>query len=86
VAGGIHDGFYPKEPDPATPYIPPGWRKVTDISTGAQGDGSNIDVIGILVTQAGSLQILVNPVPTATGNLRKLIAQKQIDGYVEDNT
>ncbi len=82
LADGIHDAFYPKDPDPLTPYIRSGWKKVTDIPTGAQQDGSAIDVIGILVTQAGGLQILLNPLPAGIGNLRQMRAQAAIEDMV----
>lgn len=74
VASGIYSGFYPTNPDP-TPNIPSGWKSVTDIKTGAVYDGSNIDVIGMLITTAGSLQLLMNQLPTDSGNLRQYIAQ-----------
>ena len=59
---------------------------MTDIKTGTVYDGSNIDVIGMLITTAGSLQLLMNQLPTDSGNLRQYIAQQQINGFVENNS
>jgi hypothetical protein len=87
VASGIHDGFYPPDgPDPDAQYVPAGWRKVTDIPTGAQPDGTDINVIGILITQSGVLQILVNPVPQDSGYGRQAIVQQTIDAYIKSTT
>ena len=59
---------------------------VTDIPTGAQLDGTDINVIGILITQSGVLQILVNPVPQDSGYWRQAIVQQTIDAYIKSTT
>lgn len=88
VANGVHDSFFPKGgPDPSTPdWIPYGWQSVLDIPTGADLHGRNgrIDVLGILLTRDGGLQVLLNPLPTIAGNFRKLVAQQKIDSSFGD--
>ena len=87
VASGVKDGvwesFYPKDgPDPATPWIQWGWKPILDFPTGADLHGNGIDVLGVLVTAGGGLQVLLNPVPSLVGALRKAIAQQKIDAFV----
>ena len=83
IKNGIWNGFYPTAgPDPLTPYVPSGWRAVTSFDTGAEQDGSSIDVIGILVTQDGGLQVLVNPLPSGIGALRQRKAQAVIEDLI----
>jgi hypothetical protein len=50
------------------------------VPTGATTD--SIDVIGLLTTSDGGLQILVNPLPPVNGNLRQLFAQRTLDKLV----
>jgi len=88
VADGVKDGvweaFYPKDgPDPSTPWIPYGWRAIQEVPTGADPHGKSIDVLGILVTQAGGLSVLLNPVPSIAGAFRKMIAQQKLDAFAE---
>jgi hypothetical protein len=90
VFNGIWNTFFPPAgPDPSTPScVPNGWIQVGDpIPTGADlnGTGGVIDVIGILITQEGGLQILLNPVPPTPAALRKLFAQRQLDNFVDGN-
>ena len=46
--------------DPAHPEVPSGSVWVADVPTGAKGNGE-IDVLDVVITAAGDLQILVNP-------------------------
>jgi hypothetical protein len=83
VKNGIWGAFYPANGgDPLNPYIRSGWMAITTIDTGAQQDGASIDVIGILVTQDGGLQILLNPLPPGIGNLRQRKAQATIEDLI----
>jgi LGFP repeat len=82
VKNGIWGAFYPANADPLKPYIRQGWRAITTIDTGAQQDGASIDVIGILVTQDGGLQVLLNPLPAGIGALRQRKAQAVIDDLI----
>jgi len=66
VANGISDAF----------RVP---QKVADIPTGATIPPKvDLDIIDVLVTQAGGLQVLVNPIPENIGRTRQLIAQRTI--------
>lgn len=84
VFRGIWNTFFPPGgPDPGSPWLPNGWISLAPIPTGADlhGGGTVIDVIGILVTQAGGLQILLNPVPPF-GQFRQMRAQEQLNAFV----
>lgn len=83
VSDGVQSAFSTPNPDPNLSYIPAGWLPITEIPTGANAHGTNIDVIGILVTAAGSLQVLLNPVPPVAGGFRQEIAQQQIQAFVD---
>lgn len=71
VANGVRDAF--KEP-----------RSIIDIPTGATvRPPITIDVIGLLVTRDGGLEVLLNPLPEVAGTFRRLIAQQRIDAFLE---
>lgn len=70
VANGVVNAF--KQP-----------LRIIDIPTGAMVmQPIDINFIGLLVTAAGGLQFLVNPVPDIAGKFRKTIAQQQIDNFL----
>jgi hypothetical protein len=67
VANGVKDAF--QQP-----------RTIVDIPTGATVTPPiNIDVIDVLVTADGGLQVLLNPLPPLIGGFRQVIAQQRID-------
>lgn len=84
LGNGIQSAFYRGGPDPDHPEVPDGAIFLTSIPTGAsqKGDG-NLDVIDVLTTAAGGLQILVNPLPPIVGGFRKLIAQNKVNAFLE---
>jgi hypothetical protein len=83
VKNGVWDTFYPKEPADPWLGIPYGWQEVTSIPTGVDPHSHDINAIGILLTQAGGLQVLLNPVPSIAGGFRKEIAQNQMNAFAE---
>ncbi|HEY4163581.1 MAG TPA: hypothetical protein VGM59_11005 [Dongiaceae bacterium] len=88
LADGLRDGivgaFYRGGPDPNHPEVPDGAVFLTALPTGASqtGDG-NLDVVDILTTAQGGIQILLNPLPPIVGGFRKLIAQQQVDAFLD---
>jgi hypothetical protein len=90
VAGGVKDGVVKAFNGDATrPEVPSNALFVLSIPTGASvaGDGS-LDVVDVLTTADGGLEVLVNPLPKAPGGsgiggVRQVIAQNAIDAFVE---
>ena len=88
VANGIYKAFFPDTPDAAHPEIPAGSIFVADVPTikGPTPDPDVVDVVDVLVTAAGGLQVLVDPLPAGPpvnwGLLRKNVAQNTLDGMV----
>jgi hypothetical protein len=80
---GIHDAFWRGGPDPDHPEVPDGAIFLTSFPTGASqmGDG-NLDVIDVLTTTQGGLQIWLNPLPPIIGGFRKAIAQNQVNAFL----
>lgn len=74
--------------DPAHPQVPSGAVFVADVPTGANATSGVIDILDIIVTAAGDLQLLVNPLTplrdplseTSWTFLRQLGAQRVLDG------
>jgi hypothetical protein len=80
---GVWHAFYRGSPDPQHPETPDGAIFLTSFPTGANQTGSgNLDVIDVLTTAAGGLQVLLNPLPPLAGGLRRVVAQQQIDAFV----
>lgn len=76
---GIHATFFPATPDPERPEVPPGAVLIHRIPTGASQTGAgNIDVVDVLTTAEGGLQILV---PAGGGRL--LGAQAALQGFLQ---
>lgn len=84
IAGSFH------QLDPAHPEVPKGAIYVVDVPTGANPRSGVIDVLDVLVSAAGELQVLVNPLTPPKlgpgdldtinwGYLRQLLAQNQMD-------
>lgn len=62
VTKAIGESFFPAVwPDPAHPDVPQGAIHVADVPTGANLRTGVIDILDVLVSAAGDLQILVNP-------------------------
>jgi hypothetical protein len=64
VESGIIHAFYSSDNnphDPDHPDVPSGAIHVTDVPTGANAITGEIDILDVLITSAGDLQILVNP-------------------------
>lgn len=62
VTKAIGESFFPAVwPDPAHPDVPRGAIHVADIPTGADLRTGVIDILDVLVSAAGELQVLVNP-------------------------
>lgn len=91
VSSAIAGTFFPSVwPDPAHPEVPKGAIYVADVPTGANVRSGVIDILDVLVSAAGDLQLLVNPLappkpapsdPSSGdwGYLRQFLAQNQID-------
>ncbi|HEX3482358.1 MAG TPA: hypothetical protein VHT91_45390 [Kofleriaceae bacterium] len=64
VESGITHAFYGSSADPHDPdhpEVPSGAIYVTNVPTGANARTGEIDVLDVLVTRNGELQVLVNP-------------------------
>jgi hypothetical protein len=88
LANGLSDGimgaFYRGGPDPAHPEVPDGAIFLTALPTGASQTGNgDLNVVDILTTAQGGLKVLLNPLPPIVGNFRKLIAQQQVDAFLD---
>jgi hypothetical protein len=88
LADGLRDGvvgaFYRGGPDPAHPEVPDGAIFLTALPTGASQTGNgDLNVVDVLTTVQGGLQILLNPLPPIVGGFRKMIAQQQVDAFLE---
>lgn len=85
IFNGINQTFYRGGPDPSHPEIPNGAIFIASFPTGVNQTGTgSIDVIDVLTTAQGGLQILVNPLPPSIGGVRRNIAQSQIDSFLEN--
>ena len=89
LADGLRDGivaaFNRGFADPAHPEVPDGAVFITSLPTGVEQTGNgNINVLDLLVTADGALQILLNPLPPSIGGLRKKLAQDQVDGFLDN--
>jgi LGFP repeat len=83
IHDGVHDEFYRGVPDPEHPEVPNGAIFLISFPTGANQTGTGgLDVIDVLTTAAGGLQVLLNPLPPFAGTFRKTIAQQQVDAFV----
>jgi len=87
LADGLRDGivgaFWRGGPDPAHPEVPDGAIFLTLLPTGASQTGNgNLDVIDVLTTAQGGLQIMLNPLPPKVGGFRKGIAQNQVNAFL----
>ncbi|MET1005823.1 MAG: hypothetical protein ABWX96_09755, partial [Propionibacteriaceae bacterium] len=88
VTSGVHDRFFRGGPDPAHPEVPDGSVFVAQFPTGVDQRGNGgIDVIDVLTTSDGGLQVLVNPLPLPPpidfGLLRSNVAQSQLNAFVD---
>ena len=82
---GVNETFYRGKPDPNHPEVPNGAIFITSFPTGVNQTGTgNIDVIDVLTTAQGGLQVLLNPLPPSIGTFRRNIAQNQIDAFLEN--
>jgi LGFP repeat-containing protein len=87
VLDGVRGGFFRGGPDPEHPEVPDGAVFITTLPTGVSqhGDG-NIDVVDVVLTTQGGLQILVPPGPLLDGNLgtiRRVVADNTIASLLE---
>jgi len=91
VESGIIRAFFSSDggpPDPAHPEVPSGAIFVADVPTGADAVTGVIDILDVLITAAGDLQVLVNPLtppqqPLGTvsfGYLRQNQVQNVLNG------
>ncbi|WP_179469667.1 LGFP repeat-containing protein [Mycolicibacterium vinylchloridicum] len=84
IATGVYNGiaasFWRGGADPVHPEVPDGAIFIAGIPTGIDqtGDG-NVDVVDVLTTAQGGLQVLVNPLPPVFGEFRRQQAQRAID-------
>ena len=84
IATGVYNGiaasFWRGGADPVHPEVPDGAIFIAGIPTGIdqRGDG-NVDVVDVLTTAQGGLQVLVNPLPPTFGEFRRQQAQRAID-------
>lgn len=84
IATGVYNGiaasFWRGGADPVHPEVPDGAIFIAGIPTGIDqtGDG-NVDVVDVLTTAQGGLQVLVNPLPPTFGEFRRQQAQRAID-------
>ena len=84
IFNGVYKTFYRGGPDPNHPEVPNGAIFITSFPTGVNQTGTgNIDVIDVLTTAQGGLQVLLNPLPPSIGTLRRNLAQNQIDAFLE---
>ena len=82
IFNGINQKFYRGAPDPEHSEVPDGAIFITSFPTGVNQTGTgNIDVIDILTTAEGGLQVLVNPLPPSIGGIRRNVAQT-LDRYL----
>ncbi|WP_233211204.1 LGFP repeat-containing protein [Mycobacterium sp. shizuoka-1] len=84
IANGVYNGittaFWRGGSDPIHPEVPDGAVFIASIPTGIDQRGSgNVDVIDVLTTSQGGLQVLVNPLPPLVGDFRRQQAQRAID-------
>lgn len=85
IFDGVHNTFYRGGPDPEHSEVRDGAVFIASFPTGVNQTGSgNIDVIGVLTTALGGLQVLLNPLPPTIGGVRQEIAQSQIDTFLEN--
>lgn len=88
VSNAIAGSFF--QPDPAHPEVPKGAIYVDTVPTGANLRSSVIDILDVIVSAEGDLQVLVNPLTPPKlapgdldtinwGYLRQLLVQNQID-------
>ena len=87
VANGVKGGFFRGGPEPGHPEVPDGAVFIAELPTGVsqQGNG-NIDVVDVLVSSQGGLQVLVPVGPIFDGNvgtIRQLFSQNTIDSLSE---
>lgn len=83
LSNGIQGAFYRGRPDPDHPEVPDGAIFLTSLPTGASQTGNgNLDVIDVLTTAQGGLQVLLNPLPPIIGGFRKEIAQSQVNAFL----
>lgn len=86
VRSGIEKAFFRGGPDPQRPEVGDGELYVTDLPTGAKqtGDG-NIDLIDVMTTAQGGLQVLVAAGPIVPGGSydgRRTLAQRAVDAFL----
>ncbi|TDO11902.1 LGFP repeat-containing protein [Mycobacterium sp. BK086] len=84
IASGVYNGiasaFWRGSADPVHPEVPDGAVFIASIPTGIDQTGNgNVDVIDVLTTPQGGLQVLVNPLPPFIGEFRRQQAQRAID-------
>jgi hypothetical protein len=86
VFDGITSSFWRGGPDPDHPEVPDGAVFIATVPTGINQTGKgNVDVIDVLTTAQGGLQVLVNPLPMSPlniGEFRRQQAQNAIDNLV----
>jgi hypothetical protein len=85
IFNGINQTFYRGGPDPSHQEVPDGAIFIAAFPTGVDQTGTgSIDVIGVMTTAQGGLQVLVNPLPPSIGGFRRNVAQSQIDSFLEN--
>jgi hypothetical protein len=86
VGDGIYKAFFPDAyPNPEHPEVPFGAVFVADAPSLGGAQKGIVDVIGVIPTAAGGLQVLVNPLPTAPinwGLARQNAAQNAINSLI----
>lgn len=83
LSDGINGSFYRGGPDPDHPEVPDGAIFITSLPTGASQTGNgNLDVIDVVTTSQGGLQVLLNPLPPEIGAFRKLLAQDRVNSFL----
>lgn len=88
VRAAIFDSFH--SPDPGRPYIPDGSVFLADVPTGADRASGNLDILDVIVTTSGHLQVLVNPLASlgtpaevSPAYLRQLAAQSSLNDFLD---
>ena len=73
-------------PGPADPEITDHSMVLATVSTGANHNpgSENLDVLDVMLTADGTLNVYVNPLPAIDGAFRRLIAQRALDAALEN--
>ena len=87
IAQKIHDavqhGFFRGFADPDHGEVADGAVYIQAFATGANRDGTSVDVIDVLTTAEGGLRVMLNPLPPELGTVRKLVAETAVNNLLE---